>query len=552
VHSVATPDSTNAGAAGPQGQTFKDYLRLLWGRKWVVLLVAVVVTGGVEYLALRQTPVYQANARVVVPPPPPVIVNGVVQPQARTEEFLATQAEVLASPEVATLVVADLHLSASPESISHRVRVDPIPNTDILRIFISASTPQQAADLANSVVNQYLLYRHRTDKRSLQVQQGLLDSRIADDQRQLDALKHQDQTNPQVIAKQNSLLADLNVQRNKLADLQQALTTVENGGSVLEAAHVPSAPVSPDKVRSAIIGVVLGLLLGAAAAFTLEYFRDNLSSPAEVERIAGAGVLALVPGSRRTERNPLLISEDDERRPLTEAFRTLRTNLLFLARRDDLKTLVITSPAPGDGKTTVSANLAISLTQAGYRVVLIDGDLRKPRVHEAFGIDNSRGLIDVVRDGVSVHDVVMDPGIPKLRIIPSGGGTDQPTELLGGPRMAEAVEACKKASDFVIIDSPPVVAVADPSVLAMNSDGIVIVMTQETGRRTLIQARTQLQRVGARILGVVVNRVESTRRGYYYYDHYYPYYRQSRTNGDDRGGKKKLTPQGPPARRSGF
>src|SRR6266540_1129420 len=108
LHPMSTHVHTDPSATGPQAQTFKDYLRLLWGRKWLILLIVVVVTGGVEFLALQETPVYQSHARVVVPPPPPVIVNGVIQPQPRTEEFLATQAEVIASPEVATLVVQDL------------------------------------------------------------------------------------------------------------------------------------------------------------------------------------------------------------------------------------------------------------------------------------------------------------------------------------------------------------------------------------------------------------------------------------------------------------
>ncbi len=155
-------------------------------------------------------------------------------------------------------------------------------------------------------------------------------------------------------------------------------------------------------------------------------------------------------------------------------------------------------------------------------------------------------------EGASVADVVVDPGVPNLRVIPSGRATDQPTELLGGPRMRDTVESCKQAADFVIIDSPPVVAVADPSVLAMNSDGIIVVMTQETGRRTLTQARTQLQRVGARILGVVVNRVESTRRGYYYYDYYYPYYSQSRSDESGRRPQPKGASQGRGAQHSGF
>jgi polysaccharide biosynthesis transport protein len=548
---VATPIPPDAPSA-QQGQTLKDYLRLLWARKWLILTVLVVVTGGVEALTLRQAPVYEAHARVVVPPPAPAIINGVVQPQPRSTDFLATEAEIIASPAVATLVVHDLGLQASPTSLAHRIAVQPVPNTDIIRISITGPTGARAAELANAIVRDYLRYRHRTDQRALEVQRTLVDQRIAADQARLDVLKNEDQTNPQVVSEQNSLLTDLTLQRNKLADLAQAMETVQSGGSVLEAAQVPDHPVSPDKIRSGLIGLVLGLLLGAGAAFLLEYFKDNLSSPAEVERIAGASVLALVPRIGRASRQTLVVSADDGHGPLTESFRTLRTNLLFLARRDGVKTVVVTSPAAGDGKTTVACNLAISLTQAGYRVVLIDGDLRQPRVHSVFGIENRRGLTDVILDGASVTDVVTSPSVPNLRVIPSGPVSDQPTELLGGPRMQGVLEVCHEASDFVIVDSPPVVAVADPSVLAMNSDGMVVVMTQETGRRTLIQARTQLQRVGARILGVVVNRVESTRRGYYYYDYYYPYYRPSGSNGNGKRDREKERRRPEGTRAQGF
>jgi capsular exopolysaccharide synthesis family protein len=528
---LAAADSTLApSSAQQQGQNLKDYLRLLWSRKWLVLLIALLVFGGVEYLTFQQAPVYQAQARLIIPAPPPVIVNGVVQPQAKTEDFIATEAEVIASPTIASRVVQALNLKGTPSSLAHRIKVEPVPSTGILRIFTTAGNPKLAADLVNTVAKEYLTYRHSHDKAQLEVQKRLIQARIDADQQKLDDLRSQDQTDPQVISERNSLINDQNVQNGKLLDIAQAEAGIENSGSILEAATPPKSPVSPDKIRSGILGLILGLVLGAATVFIIEYFRDRMSSPAEVERFVGSSVLALVPEIKSPRKHPLLLSDDEASMPLTEALRTLRTNLQFLAKRDDVRAIVVTSPALGDGKTVVSSNLAIAMTQVGNRVVLIDGDLRRPRLHGAFGVPIAPGLSSILVGESTLESAVAKSTVPNLRLIPSGPIPAQPTELLGSSEMADVVQRCREASDFVIIDSPPVIGLADPSVLASYADGVLLVINQEAGRRALTQARTQLERVGARILGIVVNKVQATRRGYYYYDYYYPYY-------EDKPGK---------------
>ena len=539
---AAADPALDPSSASRQGQTLKDYLRLLWSRKWLVLLIALLVFGGVEYLTFQQEPVYQAQARVIVPGPPPVIVNGVVQPQAKSENFISTEAEIISSPTIATRVADALHLEGTPQALSRRIHVEPVPNTDIVRIVATSSSAQTAADFVNAVADQYLDYRHSHDKAQLAVQKRLIEARIASDQEQLDELKKQDQTDPQVISKQNSLIADQNLQNNKLADINQAVAGVEHAGSVLESATPPKAPVSPDKVRSGVLGLLLGLILGAATVFIVEYFRDRMSSPAEVERFVGSSVLALVP-EIRSSKGPLLLTDDAIAAPLTEAMRTLRTNLQFLAKRDDVRAIVVTSPALGDGKTVVSSNLAIALTQVGSRVILIDGDLRRPRLHRVFGMPNDRGLSGILSGGSTIENAVSGMAVPNLRIIPSGPIPAQPTELLGSAEMAEVVQRVREVSDFVIIDSPPVIGLADPSVLASYTDGVLLVISQDAGRRALTQARTQLERVGARILGIVVNKVQATRRGYYYYDYYYPYYEyKPEKDGHGRRGARKKAP----------
>jgi tyrosine-protein kinase len=535
-----TPTLTPPSTTGPTtGQTLKDYLRILWSRKWLVLLITVIVVGGVEYLTFRQTPVYAAETRVVAPPPPPVVNSiGQVLPQVPGADFLTTEAELIRSPLIAERVVEDLGLDVDPVALSHRIEARPVPETNILRIAFRSNVPAQAAEVANSVAEQYIEYRREVDVKSLLRKRTNYRAQIRANNKELETIPA-DSTDPGDTTRRSFLLGENNTLETRIADIDQVVEEINTSGQVLEKARTPNKPVSPDKVRNGIIGVMLGLVLGMAAAFVLEYMRDNLSSSEEVEQVIGAPVLALVP-LIRGKRHGLLLSGEDASGPLTESFRTLRTNLQFAAKRDGVKSVVVTSPSLGDGKTMTAANVAVALAQVGSRVILIDGDLRRPRLHKTFDVPNRDGLSSVLDGDETVETVVTRPeSLENLRLITSGPVPDQPTELLGGPRMEQVVESCQDASDFVIIDSPPTIGLADPSVLASYADGVLLVINQEAGRRILSQARDQLEKVGAQVLGVVVNKVQANRRGYYYYDYYTPYYKYTYEDNGEVDGRRE-------------
>ena len=220
-----------------------------------------------------------------------------------------------------------------------------------------------------------------------------------------------------------------------------------------------------------------------------------------------------------------LITLSDPKSPVSEAFRTIRTNIMFSSLDAPLKKLLITSPSPNDGKSTIAANLAIVLAQAGKKVLVIDLDLRKPTVHKKFGVENIKGFTNFLLGDAKLEDIVKTvAGIPNLYILTSGPLPPNPAELLGSQKMKKILEQLKDEYDVVVIDSPPVIPVTDAALLASIVDGVVLVLSQGQTRIDVAQkAVEQLKNVGARILGTVLNNV-NTNGGSYYYYYYYHYY----------------------------
>jgi capsular exopolysaccharide synthesis family protein len=229
--------------------------------------------------------------------------------------------------------------------------------------------------------------------------------------------------------------------------------------------------------------------------------------------------------------------------PISEAYRTMGTNLQYMASQNPLKIIMVTSAIGGDGKTTTSANLAIVLAQAGKRVFLVSADLRKPRLHRFFGLQNTRGLSDLLADSGSLVDVLVDPGVENLRIINAGPVPQDPAALLSGRSAADFVEAARDAADFVVIDTPPVLAVADASIVAPLTDGTIFVLdAEQSSLATLVQARDQLENAGGRIIGAVYNNFDPNsmaKSPYYYYNYYYQYYGSDDESAQGNGSKSR-------------
>ncbi len=384
-----------------------------------------------------------------------------------------------------------------------------------------------AAAVARSVQAEYDMLQARENEltRALE-KENVLALQMARSTHDFDRLKRERDRQARVF--------DVIVDRMKEVDLTKdvGLTNV----SWREKAAVPREAVRPNKQRSLLLGAFMGLLLGFALAYFLEYLDDTVKSPDDVEKRLKLAPLGYVPempaGSSGKEAfieratHSLLYPQSS----VSEAFRHIRTNIYFSGQRGKVKSLLITSTAPGDGKTSFASNLAIAMAQDGRRVLLVDADLRRPRLHEAYGLDREPGLTNLLVEGTALESLVHEPVMGdeehrgNLHVLCAGAKTPNPAELLGGEAMARFMKEARHKYDMVILDSCPVMLVADAPLLASGCDGCVLVLKAARTRFDPVErAGKQLVAVNGKVIGAVLNGVRpKTMRTYRYgYSYYY-------------------------------
>lgn len=324
------------------------------------------------------------------------------------------------------------------------------------------------------------------------------------------------------------------------------LTRLQNTQSVnqVEPAMVPKNPIRPQPLNNALLAGVVGLILAAGIVFLIEYLDDTIKVPEDVERVMALPLIGYVAEmqSKGKDDAEVYVSRQP-RSPVSEAFRALRTNLEFAAVDRPLRTILVTGAEAGDGKSTIATNLAAIFAQGGKRVLLVDADLRRPRVHRFLGIHNRVGLTDLFRDVLDVQAVRQewtDTNSKTLSVITTGSLPPNPTELLGSHKMDAILAELVSLVDVVVIDSPPSI-VSDAQVLAAKVDCVLMVVQPgKTHAGAARVTREQLDRAGAHVVGVVFNRIPRS-QGYYYggYQYYSPYYSQNShyLNGDEVVGE---------------
>jgi succinoglycan biosynthesis transport protein ExoP len=311
------------------------------------------------------------------------------------------------------------------------------------------------------------------------------------------------------------------------------LSRLQNSQSIsqIQVAVVPKSPIRPQPLVTAMFAGLVGLVLAAGIAFVIEYFDDTLKSPEDVERIFDIPLIGYIAEMEaNSNAGESVYVSNQPRSPVSEAFRSLRTNIEFAGVDKPLRIILVTGAEAGDGKTTIAANLAAIFAQSGQKVMLLDCDLRRPRLHRFFGIQNRAGMTDLFRDSLDLDAVIqqVNSNSMPISIITSGSLPPNPAELLGSQKMNQILTKISKQADVIVIDSPPSI-VSDSQVLAAKADGVLLVV--QPGKTHIGAAkatREQLERAGARILGIVFNRIPRN-RGYYYggYKYYSPYYRHS-------------------------
>jgi succinoglycan biosynthesis transport protein ExoP len=530
----------------------RDYLRVLNRRKWTVVVATAVVLGSALAASFLQTPVYQGTAEVLFQPrSTESLFNPNTGQRSDPTRAIQTEIEVLKSGPVEAEVLRKLGRAPA-------ISAGAVGQTDVIRVRARSTDPEQAALVANTYAQSYIDFRRKQAVGDLLAAGQEIQAKIDSLQGQVEPLTQQINTadpkvRPSVEARVqpqiDALVSQQALFKQKLDQLQVDAALKTGGAQLVTPATAADEPVEPRPVRTGAVALVVGLMFGVGLAFLFDYLDDSIKAKEDVERATpGLPVLAFIPSIAgwKDRDETRLVSVTDASSPASEAYRSLRTSVQFLGLDRPLKAMVMTSPGAGEGKTTTLANLAVALARAGQHVIVVCCDLRRPRVHEFFGLSNATGFTSVMLGEAPLSEALQTVrGSSKLRLLASGPLPPNPSELLASDRAVELFESLRKQADTVLIDAPPVLPVTDAAVLSSRVDATLLVATANvTTRKALARAVEVLANVDAPLVGTVLNGVDA--EGGYGYGYGYGYYQQE-PNGSR--GRKKKDAQAPAAAR---
>jgi tyrosine-protein kinase len=504
------PSQENGGPE-PEASGLREYLAILRLRKWSVTIVTALVVTSAFVFSVLQTPLYVSEAQVLVEP---VTISAGQQGDVNLN--MDTERRLAESSAVANLVVTKLKVEMSPLVLLSNVSVDVPTNTEILVIKYSDPDARTAQLRSQAFADAYLEFRrqHAVDEllalsRPLQENIQALSAKLDKLTPQIDAATDP-ATRRKLQGDANSLIAEIAILRQSLSQLTppQGLEV----GQLVEPADLPTSPSSPRYPVNLGLGLFVGLALGVAVAFLRDRLDDRIRGSDDLETVAGAPALGIVPKLThwRQPREEVLVTLSEPHSLSAEAYRTLRASILFTASRLGIKTLLITSPSPGEGKSTTTANLGVALAQAGKNVILISADLRKPRLHRFFSVPAPIGLTDVLMGEASVANAIVQTEVDNLRLVSSGPMPGNHDAVLGSEAMAGLLPELREMADIILIDSAPVI-VADTMTLGPLVDAVLLVTdASRTPRRAVREARQRLDQMRTELIGCVLNNVDHT------------------------------------------
>jgi capsular exopolysaccharide synthesis family protein len=446
----------------------RDYLRILRTRWLLITLCAAVTVALAALLTLNQTPQYTSSSRLFVSTSGASDDSQAAQGGQFSLQRVKSYADLVSGEKIASRVVDRLNLDESPRDLAAQISASSKLDTVILTINVTDPSPERAQRLAQAVSEEFVGY-----------------------------------------------VAELETPPGKDEATIKA--------TIVDAATVPGSPVSPQPVRNIALGLILGVLLGAGVAVLRETLDTTVKSIEDLSDFTDAPLLGGITYDSSAVDEPLITSLGSYA-PRVEAFRILRTNLQFIDPDKRHKVFTITSSLPGEGKSTTVTNLAIALAQSGEKVVLVEGDMRRPRVSEYLNLEPGVGLTTVLVGRIALDDAIQTTSVPGLDVLTSGQVPPNPAELIKSKSMTETLAQLRDRYDVVLIDATPLLPVTDAALIASQSDGAIVVIRH--GSTTVDQARGAIERlesVGAKALGIVMNRVPKPGKGAGGYGYGYGY-----------------------------
>jgi polysaccharide biosynthesis transport protein len=498
-------------------------------RSWFWLIVAsVLLATAAAYLVSNALPkVYEGKVTLIVGQSTQT-TNPDYNQLLASQRLSQTYAELATTTPILSQVISKNLVSATPDDFRKRIVADAPRDSTLVHLTVQDGDAQRAATLANALAAEMIAASPALSGRAAQVQQ-FIDEDLAASQNQIKDTQTEIQRLSNLSSRSFADDQQLQALQGRIVALRQTYATLlgysSNSGAnlltVVDPASPPTQAASPRVLLNTFIAALVGLLLAVGLAFLLDYLDDTIKSSEVVESVAALPTLGTIPkmrGGKERQEFYRLATLLYPRSGVAEAYRTLRSNIEFAAVDAPVKSLLVTSSVQGEGKTTTAANLAVVIAQAGHRTLLLDADFRKPGIHRIFDLPNALGLSTLLRsDATEIDNVAQNTEQEDLRVITTGPLPPNPAELLGSQRMRTVLARLARAADLIIIDSPPLQAVTDAAILASVADGTVFIVDFGRTRRAAVQSgREALAKAGARVLGVVLNRLPKRSSSYYY------------------------------------
>jgi polysaccharide biosynthesis transport protein len=526
----------------------RQYLALVWQWAWLISL-AVVLTGVASFFISRQmTPVYQATTTLLINEAPSSKTADYTS--LMTSERLArTYSEMMVKEPIKAEVARRLGM---PSLDGINITVAPVRDTQLISISVESPDAMHAALIANLLVAVFSDQIQSLQAARFDVSKQSLQQQLTDIEGQIRTTSDQLSTTKDITERdrlENKVTQYRQIYSTLLSSYEEvrlAETQTTSSVTQVEPALPPHDPIRPRILINTGLAAVVGLMLSLGVIFGIEILDDTLKNPEQITRELGLPILGVISHYKITESEDVPIAQVQPRSPISEAFRTLRTNVQYASVGRPLHSILVTSPSPGEGKTTVIANLAVVMAQSGRHVTVVDADMRRPTVHKRFGLVNQSGLSGIfVQPTPVLNGALQKTAVSNLTAVTSGSLPPNPSELLGSQRMNEILIQLGIDQEMILIDTPPILAVTDAAVLSSYVDGILLVVKPgSTKTAAARQAILALRRVNANLLGVVLNNMELRHSSYgYYYRKYYnsdPYgYGESR----NAAKEQKSTPR---------
>lgn len=510
----------------------RHYILIVWKWLWLIVLAAGIAAATSFLWNSRLPKIYQASTSLLVG-------QSLENPNpnagdiATSQQLALTYIQIAKTELVLQGVIDALQLPMSVDQLGYNTNASIINGTQLIELRVVDIDPRRAQAIANEFAHQLISQTPSARDAEEDPQREFISKQIVDIQNKIENAQQK------IVDLQTSIKTTASAR--EMADKEQQLVTLQgqinqwqltyatlrntltprssNYLSVVEKAKLPSSPIAPNLPQSVLLAASIGMALAMAGVFLIEYFDDTIKSPDDVSQSLELYNLGSIGNIWGENPNEMLIVSKHPRASHSEAYRSLRTNILFVNIDKPMRTLLITSANPREGKSTTAANLAVVMALGGLRVLLVDADMRRPQQHKFFRLSNEFGLAyALLHPEIAMDTYLLHTETENLWVLPAGSIPPNPAELLDSKRMLDLIKQFKERFDLIMFDTPPVLPRVDATIMARNTEGIILVVDAGHSRAEAInRAKTILQHAGGHILGAILNRIEQDSSYYYYY-----------------------------------